>query len=160
MKNIKNPPTRLIVFKSRKKEIVLDASDDDKLSESCLTILRQRFHDETWHYKPYIESFSTEEQDFVNFWETSNINTLPELLLREGVVLYNRLQSRISEEKEDDENWVWYRTATKLLSLPESKAIGYRIPYKGVYLPTSFYLLMKRRDHEHEDFYLMNPEDM
>lgn len=155
MKNIPQLD-RLIVFKSRAKDIMLDASTEDKLSESCLTILRQRFNDPVWNYKPYVEEFSEAEKDFLTYWETENINTLPELLYQHGENLSQRLYARIAEENTPE--WAWYHSVEQLLSLPVEKAISYRVPYRGVYLPTSYYLLLRRRENKNEGFYMLNWE--
>lgn len=141
----------IIFIEHNDQEKILPANTQEELAASCLLILRERFNNPAWGYKPVNDTHTAEEKDFLDFWETDS-NHLPALLYRQGKRLYDRL---IENAKEDtDPDWVWYRNVAQLLELPEDRAVGYKVPYSGRYIPTAYYLLLKRRHYTAENFIL------
>lgn len=142
--------TQVIIFiEHDDRELILPANTQEELAESCLLVLRERFNNPAWGYKPVNNSLTEEEKDFLHFWETDS-NHLPALLYRQGKRLHDRLQENAKEDTDPD--WVWYKNVSQLLSLPPDRAIGYKVPYGGRYIPTAYYLLLKRRNYAAENF--------
>lgn len=150
-------PRHSIVFaEHNNKERVFPASTPQELSEACLIILRERYSNPIWGYKPKGPSLSEEEKDFMDFWEKDSYS-LPALLYRQGIRIYNRLIE--NKEDETDPDWAWYSNVTQLLSLPPEVAVDYRVPYGGRLIPTSYYLLLKRRHYPNENFLIIEQLD-
>lgn len=132
-------------------ERILPAADQEELAESCLLILRERYSNPIWGYKPTSYMATEEELDFLDFWETES-NQLPVLLQKQGQRLYERLKANLKDD--DDPDWIWYRSVEELLALPANIARDYRVGYGGRIMPTAYYLLLKRKDHPDEGFVL------
>lgn len=146
-------PKRVIVFKEKGQERVFPAKDDEELAASCLIILRERFSNPAWGYKPQIQELSEEEQDFLDFWQRENTNFLPTLLYKQGQRIYDRLEERLKDDTDPD--WVWYKALKELLSINPDAAKAYKVSFHGKFIPTAYYLLSKRRYNTHEDFYIL-----
>jgi len=144
---------RSIVFRERFQERVFDASTDDSLSRSCLVVLRERYENPAWEYKPKRTDFSEEEQDFMDYFEKERY-FMPTLLQTLGDRLMRQLETRVDITSDPD--WNWYSSVETLLSLDSEKAVDYRIPYKGRFIPTSYYLLIQRRSHPFEGFVIID----
>ena len=142
--------SKVIIFiEQGNRERVFPANTQDELAESCLLILRERYSNPVWGYKPQQQNLSDEEKDFMVFWEQDSY-VLPALLYRQGKRIYERLIEQ--EEDDTDPDWAWYSNVGQLLELPPERAIGYKVPYGGRYIPTSYYLLLKRRHYPNENF--------
>ncbi len=130
-------------------ERVLPAGTQEELAASCLLILRERYSNPIWGYKPSRFHATEEELDFMVYWENDS-NQLPVLLQKQGQRIYERLKANLKDD--DDPDWLWYRSVEELLALPSHIAKGYRIGYGGRIMPTAYYLLLKRREIPNEGF--------
>ena len=140
-------PSRTVIFREQYQERIFDASDEELLSSACLLVLRERYTNPAWGYKPKRHLLSEEEQQFILFYEAEG-QYLPILLKRYADRVLEQIQSRSADE--DDPDWSWYHKVEELLSLPEEKATGYKFSYKGRLIPTSYYLLLQRQSHPNE----------
>lgn len=144
---------RAIVFhEANGYERVLDASTDEILAASCLLILRERYKNPIWAYKPEIKTLTEDERDFLDYWENEH-KDLPALLYKFGKRTYERLQDRIAEDADPD--WNWYYSVEDLLKIPQDRAVAYKVSYRGRYIPTAYYLILKRREFPNESFALI-----
>ena len=144
---------RSIIFQERYQERIFNAENDDVLAESCLVVLRERHDNPAWGYKPALKDISEEEQEFIDFLNT-DYNFLPILMQKMAESIKRRIEARIDTTSDPD--WTWYTSVENLLALPTKQATGYKIPYKGRYIPTSYYLLLQRRHHPHEGFVIVD----
>ncbi len=142
---------KVIIFSEPGEERILPAGTLDELATSCLLILRERYTNTIWGYQPKHTSLSNEEEDFISFWESES-NVLPRLLKKHGQRIYDRLKDASADA--DDPDWIWYRSVEELLALPPDIAKGYRVGYGGRIIPTSYYLLLKRKENPNEGFVL------
>lgn len=144
---------RSIVFRERFQERVFDASTDEILSNSCLIVLRERYENPAWGYKPQRDDFTEEEKEFVEYFQRERY-FLPSLLQKMGDRILRQIDTRVDITSDPD--WNWYSSVQNLLALPSEKAIDYRIPYKGRLIPTSYYLLTQRRSYPFEGFVILD----
>lgn len=142
-------PTRTIVFKEHSRERVFDASTDELLAAACLLILRERYHNPVWGYKPRDNGLDKEEVQFLEYCETYGLDHLPYLLKRQAERMLSQLEGK-QDNSDFNPDWVWYRNVQELLTLPEDEAISYKAPYRGRLVPTAYLLLMRRQNHPHE----------
>ena len=147
MQAVSHFPTRTIVFKERFQERVFDASSEELLSAACLMILRERYSNPVWGYRPKTMTPSEEETEFLEFYRTEG-KYLPRMLRRHADRIFEQIEERAVDV--DDPDWNWYNNVEELLQLPEERAIGYRIPFRGKLIPTTFYLLLQRQNHPNE----------
>lgn len=143
---------RSIVFKEENKERVLNASTEDLLAESCLLILRERYNNPAWNYKPQQDNLKADELEFLNFYEMEG-SYLPIILKRYADRIFDQLNVRASHE--DDPDWTWYKGVETLLTLPPDEASGYKIHFRGRVIPTSYYLLLRRQNLPNESVSLI-----
>lgn len=151
--NDDNSYKRTIVFKERTQERILDASTDEILAFSCLNVLRDRYENPAWGYKPTYKDLTEEEAEFLEYIE-HDYYLLPVLLQHLSMSIKKRIEARLDVSSDPD--WTWYEAVQNLLALPPEQAVGYKIPYKGRYIPTSYYLLLQRRDHPYESFVIVD----
>lgn len=151
MNSKSKPKTRAIIFTENNHERIFPAASEEELAASCLLILRERYSNPVWGYRPYMKNITEEEKDFIQYWE-HDAHSLPALLYRHGKRTYERLKDNISEDTDPD--WVWYRSVQELLELSPNKAIAYKVAYGGRFIPTAYYLLLKRRNYPNESFVL------
>lgn len=142
---------KAIIFTENNQERILPANSDDELANSCLIVLRERYSNPIWGYKPSLKGITEEEREFIEYWENEN-KDLPIFLYRQAKRTYERLMDNVSEQNDPD--WTWYNSVEELLKLKTEKAIGYKVAYGGRFLPTAYYLLLKRRDYPNENFVL------
>lgn len=154
-KNGETPPlyARSIIFQERNHERVFNASDDRILSESCLILLRERYLNPIWGYRPEQKGLTEEERDFLEFYRT-DYYLLPALMVRVADGIKRRIEARLDVTSDPD--WTWYSSVESLLKLPPEVAVDYKIPYKGRLIPTSYFLLIQRRSNPHEGFVLVD----
>lgn len=148
--------TRSIIFQEQAGEKIMNASTDEDLAKSCLIILKERYENPTlWAYLPANKNITDEEKEFLEFYKTDYF-LLPMLLQRMSESVKRRIETRLDEGSDPD--WIWYHHVEELLSMTFEVGEGYRIPYKGRYIPTSYYLLLQRRNNPGEGFILVNKE--
>lgn len=149
------PPkySRSIIFQERHQERIFNASDDRCLSESCLILLRERYLNPIWGYRPEQKDITEEERDFLEFYKTDHY-MLPALMLRAADGIKRRIESRLDVTSDPD--WTWYSSVESLLELSPEVAVDYKIPYKGRLIPTSYFLLIQRRSNPNEGFVLVD----
>jgi hypothetical protein len=144
---------RSIVFRERFQEKIYDASTDQILSHSCLIVLRERYDNPAWNYKPSITNLTEDEKEFMEFFSKERY-FLPHLLQQMGDRILRQIEA--STNITDDPEWVWFSSLEHLLALPANKAVDYRIPYRGRLIPTSYFLLIQRRMRPFEGFVILD----
>lgn len=142
---------QVIIFAEQGQERILPANTQEELALSCFVVLKERYNNPIWGYKPQNLTLTPEENDFIEFWELES-NTLPVLLKRHGDRIYDRLKENLKTN--DDPDWIWYQKVEELLKLKPEVAQGYKISYGGRIVPTSYYLLLKRKEYPNESFVL------
>lgn len=147
-------PTRTIVFREQNRERVFDASSDELLAAACLLILRERYHNPIWGYKPRDNGLDKDEIEFLNYCDMYGIEHLPFLLKKQAERMLTQLDGK-QDHSEFNPDWVWYRNVQELLTLPEDEAIGYKASYRGRLVPTSYLLLCRRQNHPNESLMLV-----
>jgi hypothetical protein len=144
--------SRSIVFKEENNERVFNASTDDLLAESCLIVLRERYNNPAWNYKPLQNNLEVDEVEFLSFYELEG-RYLPQILKRYADRIFDQLNVHASHE--DDPDWTWYEGVKTLLALPPDEASGYKIHFRGRVVPTSYYLLLRRQNLPNESISLV-----
>jgi len=147
-------PNRSIVFKEQTRERAFGAETDELLSIACLSVLKERYLNSAWGYKPKTQDITPDEVEFLKFYEDEG-KYLPAILRRYADRLADQLQARVNVDKSDPD-WTWYHTVQDLLNLPQDEAIDYKIPFRGRIIPTSYYLLLQRQNHPHESLSLVD----
>ena len=146
-------PTKSIIFKEKHQERAFDASNDDLLAESCLLVLRERYENPAWNYKPRRNELALDEIEFIEFYDSEG-RYLPKILKRYADRIYDQLHVRAVDDGDPD--WTWYEGVKALLALPQEEAVGYKIPFRGRIIPTSYYLLLQRQNFPNESLTLVN----
>lgn len=145
-----NPnPERKIVFVEHLAERSFDVPDDSTLASVCLMILRERYSNPAWGYEPKIAKefvLTEEEQEFLRWFERTDLETLPILLRKHAVRISSQLNQTSNTTNKNE--WNWYEAVTMLLNLPKEEAVPSCRAYKGQQIPTALYLLLQRR-HNH-----------
>lgn len=147
-------PTRTILFRENNRERIFDASSDELLSAACLLILRERYHNPIWGYKPKDSGLDREELELLEYCENHGVEHLPILLKRHAERLLTQFEGK-TDNTDFNPDWVWYRNVQEFLTLPEDTAINYKASYRGRLVPTSYLLLIKRQDHPKESLMLL-----
>ncbi len=144
-------PNRRIVFTEHLNQRVFAVPTDEALAEACLLILKERFSNPVWNYKPATprENLPTNEEiEFLKWHDTINLTSLPILVRKHVQRIYTQLTEHTNWATKHE--WDWYDTVSQLLSLEKTDAMSYRKPYKGRYIPTSYYLLLQREHNPGE----------
>lgn len=146
---------RSIIFKERNNERIFDATTDEILAVSCLTVLAERYSNPIWGYCPKQKDLTGEEKEFIEFMET-NFDFLPILLQRLATSVKTRIESRVDIDSDPD--WTWYNSVESLLALPQDIASSYKVAYKGRLVPTAYYLILQRQHFPNENFVIVTKE--
>lgn len=136
-------PGRKIVFKEQFQERVFLVETEQQLAETCLNILRERYTNPAWGYKPDAETgeLNEQEKEFLEFYIEEG-RYLPALLKRHADRIFQQLN--VSTPAASDVQREWYESVEQLLSLPPNQAVMYKLPFKAKLIPTSYYLLLQR----------------
>lgn len=105
-------------------ERVFLAESEEQLAKACLLILRERYSNPAWGYKPsYGKELTQEELEFLEFYEQEG-KYLPVLLRKHAERIYNQLN--VTPNAAVEAQWEWYEAVEELLSMPEERAVGYK----------------------------------